>query len=87
MQSPTSLASSLCGPRGGVILPPEKSSHLKLQMSFRPEDLAGQLTVDGVHDLKRTVRVLVLETFEDEVHIGCDLLSYGCSGQEGGKYR
>ena len=56
-------------------------------MSFRPEDLAGQLTVDGVHDLKRTVRVLVLETFEDEVHIGCDLLSYGCSGQEGGKYR
>jgi len=39
--------------------------------------------VNCVHDLKRTVRVLVLETFKDKVHIGCGNFSYGCRGRGG----
>lgn len=39
--------------------------------------------MDGVHDLKRTVRILVLETFKDEVHKGCDRFSDGRSEGRG----
>jgi hypothetical protein len=30
----------------------------------------AQLAMNGVHDLQRTVGILVLDTIEDEVHIG-----------------
>ena len=43
---------------------------------FKPKGVAEQLTVDGVHDLKRTIRILVLEAFKDKVHEGCYPFSY-----------
>jgi len=49
--------------------------------------LAEQLTVDGVHDLKRTIGILVLEAFKDKIHIGCDRFSYRHGRQGGGEYR
>lgn len=33
--------------------------------------------MDGVHYLERTVGILVLEAFEDKIHIGCDWFSLG----------
>lgn len=37
--------------------------------------------MDGVHDLKRTIRVLMFEAFKDKVHIGCDRISTGIASE------
>ena len=39
--------------------------------------------MDSIHDLKRTIGILVLETFKDKIHIGCERFSYELG--EGGK--
>jgi hypothetical protein len=39
--------------------------------------------VDGVHDLERTVGVLVLEAFKDKLHVGCDRFKYERRGELG----
>lgn len=43
--------------------------------------------MDGVHDLERTVGILVLEAFEDKLHIGCQRFSQGRSSPVEGEYR